>query len=244
MNLTLPWKRKARIVLGTIVVIVPSSNLGSAETIGPSSDDTSAINAVLSKGGQAMLVNSGTPYVINDTLVFAAGAELSGQHGTVIAMTAPKLFFRIPPGAYDVKIRDITFDGTRLHGASPAIPCYGSNFSWIGGGMHYGAPLFLLPGCDGALIQRVKITFSSAGAVNIHGANRVQVRDSEFENNVGFGIWVTEGSSAFKLSGNWSNLNGIEMIGVTYSAHHGEIVRNHVSGSGDNCISVSGTTFR
>ena len=152
------------LLLGAILFVIPMSpGLANAETIRQSDNDTSAINDVLAKGGQAVLLNNGKPYLINDPLVFAAGAELTGQPGTVIEMAVPKPFFKIPAGAHDVKIRDITFDGTMLHAARPAIACYAPNFSWVGGGMRYGAPLFLLPGCDSALIQRVTVTFSSSG---------------------------------------------------------------------------------
>jgi Right handed beta helix region len=234
-------RRKSAIaLLATPFIVAMTPDLARAETILPSGDDAAAINAVLAKGGQAMLQNTGKPYVLNDSLVFAAGAALVAQPGTVVELAVAKPFFKVPAGAHDVKIRDVVFDGSRLSVARPAVPCYAPNFSWIGGGMRHGAPLFLLPGCDGAFIQRVRIDFSSAGAVDIHGGNRAQVLDSEFDNNVGFGILVTEGSSGFKLSGNRSNANGIELIGVTYSAHDGEIVKNRAVGSGDNCISVSG----
>jgi hypothetical protein len=227
-------------LLVPILLVVPPARSAGAVTIMPSDDDATPINAVLANGGQALLVNNGKHYVIRDTLVFAAGAELAGAPGTIVELAAAKPFFRVPAGAHDAKITDITFDGSRLHAARPAIECRAPNFSWVGGGMQVGAPLFLLPGCDGALIQRVKISLSSSVGIHLHGGNRAQVLDSEFENNVGFGIWATEGSSGFKLSGNLSRANGIEMIGVTYSAHDGTIERNRVAGTGDNCISVSG----
>ena len=114
--------------------------------------------------------------------------------------------------AHDVKIRDVTFDGSMLHVPRPAIACHSANLSWIGGGLSYGGPLFLLPGCDGTVIRGLKISFSSAGGIDIHGGNRTEVSDSEFENNLGFGIFVTEGSSSFTLKANHSDRNGLEMI--------------------------------
>src|SRR5215467_11778270 len=117
-----PNTKPSILLLGAILLIFPMSpGLGNAETIRQSDNDASAINDILAKGGQATLLNNGKPYVINDTLVFAAGAELTAQPGTIIEMAVPKPFFRIPTGAHDVKIRDITFDGIRLHAARPAI---------------------------------------------------------------------------------------------------------------------------
>jgi parallel beta-helix repeat protein len=226
--------------VGSFLIMSAYPGFGYPETILQSDDDASAINTVLSRGGKALLLNNAKPYVINSPLLFAAGAELVGQPGTIIRVAASIQFFRLPQTAHDVKIRDVTFDGSMLHVPRPAIACHAANLSWIGGGLSYGGPLFLLPGCDGTVIRGLKISFSSAGGIDIHGGNRTEVSDSEFENNLGFGILVTEGSSSFKLRANHSDRNGLEMIGVGYAAHDGEIVGNRISGSGDNCISVSG----
>src|SRR5215467_9333044 len=64
-----PNTKPSILLLGAILLVIPmSSGLGNAETIRQSANDASAINDVLAKGGQAMLLNNGKPYVINDTL--------------------------------------------------------------------------------------------------------------------------------------------------------------------------------
>lgn len=79
----------------------------------------------------------------------------------------------------------------------------------------------------------------------LHGVLFSGVRDSEvvggrFQDEVGFGVVLTDGSHRNLVQGNQTTANGIELIGVTQDSYENRIIGNHAEGTGDNCISITG----
>jgi hypothetical protein len=209
----------------------------------PDTDYTRAINSALAAGKTIYLPNTGKPYIVSDAIRFSvAGSGLTGQRGTTIAFTDRHTVFSIR--APNITLTNITFDGRALGSvAKPESYCISPNFRWTGGGMYYGGPLFLQQGCDNAVITHIEYKFSSSSAITLQ-SNNVTVAGCEFENNVGFGINAAKGASNFHFIGNWTNGNGLELIGVSHGAETGEITNNRAIGAGDDCFSISGDHVR
>jgi len=205
----------------------------------PSKDYTKVLNDTFHAGKIAFLPAKGSPYLVSDSLQFdVPGAGLVGEPGSVIAYVGKSTIFRIL--APHITFQDITINGSRLGSADkPEAYCLAPHFSWIGGGMRFGGPIFLQQGSDDAEISNLKCEYCSASAFTVQAKN-VLISNCDFNNNRGFGIIATKGASHFTFKGNHGNGNGIEIIAASHGASDGQIINNQLSGSGDNGISISG----
>ncbi len=209
----------------------------------PSTDYTKTINEAAAAGRALFLPNTGKAYIVSGPIQFSTrGASLIGETGTTLEFTGKQTFFRVL--APDITFQDITFDGTALKKTPrPEAYCLAPRFKWKRGGLHFGGPVFLQKGCDGAQISGVKADFDSSTAFTVM-AKDVTITNADFSHNLGFGIFATKGATGFLFSGNRGDANGIEAIAVGHGASGGEIRQNVITGSGDNCISISGDEVR
>jgi len=85
----------------------------------------------------------------------------------------------------------------------------------------------------------------SNGEGSAFGMTGTGVKGNKFKGNriadyTGFGIRVGDGANRNILEDNYTESNGIELIGVTQASWGNRIVNNHAEGCGDNGISLSG----
>lgn len=90
------------------------------------------------------------------------------------------------------------------------------------------------------LIKNISVENSLMHGVRLLRSHHIAVLDSYFQNNVGFGVIVDDGSSHTLIQGNKTTKNGLELVGVVRSATNNKVIGNHAEGTGDNCISISG----
>ena len=199
-----------------------------------STDFTVALNRRLATGARIRLPNTGLPYQISGTLTLPAGAALLCDPGTVIQQTTAGKQTLNVTGA-GARVDACLVSGGGIGGVVGA-----PNFTWIGGGADSTGGLYIRS--DHVRVERTAWTKTAGTAISIDSAadTDFQIIDNEFEQNVGFGVWATNGASNGLISGNWTNSNGIELVGITYSAHHIRITDNYAHGTGDNCFSISG----
>jgi len=94
---------------------------------------------------------------------------------------------------------------------------------------------------DHILIQSPVVHDSLQHGVSMNNTYDSSVIDGDFEREVGFGIYLYNGSHDNLIMGNRTTQNGLELVGATQDTFQNRIARNHAEGTGDNCISVSGS---
>ena len=199
-----------------------------------STDFTTSIKSLTSAGKKVYLPNTGTPYAISDTLTLAAGSALLCDPGVVIQQTT------VGKQSLNITGAGARIDACQISGGGIAGVVNAPYFTWVGGGADSTGGLYIRS--DHVRVERTAWTKGSSTAISIDSAadTDFQIINNEFENNVGFGIWATNGASNGLISGNWTNTNGIELVGITYSAHHIRVTNNYAHGTGDNCFSITG----
>lgn len=232
-------------MLGIPNTIPSNSILNIQPQASATTDFTSAINSIISKGGVAYLQWTGTPYLVSGTLTYGAGGSIvcDPNVSILVSTTATLLSSSISGGR--LQNCKITYAGGVTPNSILAL-LSGDHFEWIdntvisAGGIFVNGTNAFANKFTGGLYQQAIGT-----AISIqNGAYSNVVDGMEFENNVGFGIWSTLGSHSNMLRNNFTHGNGIELIGVTYDSYDNDIITNHVELTGDNCISVSGYANR
>lgn len=214
--------------------------VGDAKADGVSDDSTEinrAITAVAAAGGGTIRLEDGATYAITSRLDMASGVKLVGN-GTVIEHTGqPFRANALTGGGFE----GITF---RQMGVT-------------GQGLVQGCTRFTIDRCRFEnQVSSVAITTTSNGcrvafcefmnggstALELNGTGVVNndILFNHFEDNVGFGVWVTGGANNNLLEGNRTPDNGLELIGITYDSFSNRLVSNYAEGTGDNGISVTG----
>lgn len=203
----------------------------------PSVDYTSVLNAALAGSPVPVyLPNAGTSYKFSAQIVLPANSSLVCAPGAVLELTADVSWAFATSGA-GARITDCTFQGNS-HTGGIGLAQH-DHFTWAGGGAdHAGA--VRVNGTTYANLDRLKFTNGTQQGVYDFGSTHTRVTNTEFQNMASFGIFASGGASKFFYEGNWTDGNAIELIGVDYSGHDGQILGNRAEGTGDNGISVTG----
>lgn len=210
-----------------------------------STDYTTVINQALAQGRTLFFRATGTPYRYTPPIILGAHSALVGQPGVVLAAygTAKVQTFSVPAGATGASIDGITFDGT--HAAQDPAICRAAGFRMRGGGMTHTNALILGQGCDGAVVQDGKYSWSSSVAIAINGGNHDAVLHNQIETPKVFAIDAGAGSGFFRVDDNWTTTyTGAEFFAAFVESHDGEVGNNSSVNAGDNGMSFSGTNIR
>lgn len=86
------------------------------------------------------------------------------------------------------------------------------------------------------------ITSAAGAAITLTGAGTTgnAIRNTHFHGSTLFNIHMYGGPSRNLVTGTYSDLSGLEHVGLDYTTHDNIISLNHAEGSGDNGISLSG----
>ena len=80
--------------------------------------------------------------------------------------------------------------------------------------------------------------------VTISASHHVYIRHNTISRNQGFGVFATETAHHLYIENNDMEDNLLEGVGIRYTCHSGSVSHNHVKGSGDNGISITGQYFQ
>ncbi len=203
-------------------------------------DDSAAIQAAASSGENVVIPNTGTCSMGSSasTIVFSSNTTFIGQTGAVIGFTNASLqVLSVPSGANNVHITNVTFNENASGHQFGVIA--GNDFQWNGGGTINAGTLFVSD-ADGTIIENAKFTNFTSNAVDIeNGATDTTFTDNECE------ATSTDSSECIRIDaatnwlvqGNWTNGEGVELVGDTYQGDDGSIIGNRAEGVGDNGIS-------
>lgn len=212
----------------------------------PSTDFTSAINTLLATGKQVYFPYTGNCYVISSALTFYSNSALVGlpQFGTTLCSSATSGFvFNLNSSSVtSVRVTGLSFTSAGAgigNITGPDFRIDTSTFTSMGTLFFNGAT------ATGGYVTKSKFLSDLGTAIDLeNGAYNVTVDENEFEAGVGFGIRGDTGAHDNLLTNNWTNGNGIELIGLTYQAYDFLVAGNKSKYTGDNCISISGYNNR
>jgi hypothetical protein len=180
-------------------------------------------------------------YVFASPVTLESNIELQAQ-GTVIFHGAGT--FLLINGQSNVTVEGLTFDGQNNQNKiySPTINVINSHHvSLINLTIANATGQINLRDDSNILVQSPVVHDSLQHGVSMNNTHDSSVIDGDFEREVGFGIALHNGSHGNLIMGNRTTQNGIELVGATQDTFQNRIVRNHAEGTGDNCISVSGS---
>lgn len=225
-------------------------------------DDSGAINTMISTvsglgggvirlaqaGGVAFYIANPIQMAYNVTLDGGGATNYSEGGNTVFILNGTEYRAFLMQNVGNARIRNCYFSLTGSSASSGfvalidnAINCEvsGCTFDHPKGEVYVSASSATTQDC---LFANNAFVNSGGNGFTLTGAN-VQsniVRDNKFTSSVGFGIELTAGAHHNLLQGNKTILNGIELIGITYTCHHNRVIGNHAEGTGDNGISITG----
>ena len=213
----------------------------------PGTDYSVPINAALAAPGvTARLPLSGSPYAVSNPITFGAGNYLVCDPGVIIQSSATSgNMISVPSGATNSGIRDCILDGTSAGVHAGSIQAVGTattqGFQWIGGEIRNAGSLAITSAAY-FLIQNVNCKNSSSTCMSVNtSSNNGKISGGDFENNNGFGVGVTASSSYIVVDGLHSVGNTIEVVGSDSTTSFITFSNNHVGGTGNNCLSMSGS---
>jgi hypothetical protein len=180
-------------------------------------------------------------YVFASPVTLESNIELQAV-GTALFRSAGT--FLVVKGQSNIVVKGFTFDGqsNRNKIYAPTISVANSrHVSLINLTIVNATGQINLRDDNNILIQAPIIRDSLQHGVSMNNTHDSSVIDGHFEREVGFGIYLYNGSHGNLIKGNRTTQNGLELVGATQDTFQNRIVRNHAEGTGDNCISVSGS---
>jgi parallel beta-helix repeat protein len=205
-------------------------------------DVTEEINRLLHNGRVVKLPPATSCYQVKGTLRFTSGSGLIASPTAELCAQGLQPVFEVPGNA-----NDVSFSGIKIVGQSKRAPLgivRGSGFRWRRGGASLTGPL-IFSGAKHCVVADAAFTHQTGDAIVLtKGASYCQIRRNELQANAGMGIIIGSGAHHNLISSNWTDANRLELVGVQYDAFGNTIANNHVSGTGDNGISISGCDNR
>ncbi len=205
-----------------------------------------AAAASAASGGQSEVVfpAAGACYGFSSAIAVPAGVRITGLgRPTLSALGRTGALFSIS------HVGNVAMAGLRLDSRSGVHPAIAMPITITGatGGILIEDVELVGPTGEIHVADSYGVTISRPVVVGslLHGVLFSGVHDSEvvggrFQNEVGFGVILTDGSHRNLVQGNQTTANGIELIGVTEDSYENRIIGNHAEGTGDNCISITG----
>jgi len=91
-------------------------------------------------------------------------------------------------------------------------------------------------------VQRGAFEKSTGTAISITGPKATNniITGVTINENRGFGVWINAGAKSNVIQKCVTNINGLELIGITYDCLGNLLLENHAESCGDNGISVTG----
>lgn len=205
-------------------------------------DDAAAINAAMvtasNAGGGTVYLDPGKTYRINSRLDCLSNVKVVGDGTTILHADQSFRAASVTNGGFE----GITFQGLGAGSSGLVQACTG--FQVIGCKFE-DQPSFAISITSTSTKCRVAFCefndgLSTALTLTGTGVTGNEILFNSFNNNVGFGIWLTGGAYQNLVEGNRTYLNGLELVGITYDSYRNRIIGNHAEGTGDNGISVTG----
>lgn len=216
--------------------------------------NTAALAALLARaaaasaasGGQSEVVfpAAGACYGFSSAVAVPAGVRIAGLgRPTLSALGRTGALFSV------AGVGNVALVGLRLDSRSGAHPTIAMPITVTGatGGILIEDVELVSPTGEihvtdshGVTISRPVVVGSLLHGVLFSGVHDSEVVGGRFQNEVGFGVILTNGSHRNLVQGNQTTANGIELIGVTEDSYENRIIGNHAEGTGDNCISITG----
>ncbi len=205
-----------------------------------------AAAASVASGGQSEVVfpAAGACYGFSSVVPVPAGVRITGLgRPTLSALGSTGALFSVS------HVGNVAMAGLRLDSRSGAHPAIAMPITITGatGGILIEDVELANPtgeihvtGSTGVTISRPVVVGSLLHGVLFSGVQDSKVVDGRFQNEVGFGVILKDGSHRNLIQGNETTANGIELVGVTEDSYENRIIGNHAEGTGDNCISISG----
>lgn len=211
-------------------------------------DDTAAIQAAIDAanaagGGVVYVPVSSQPYILTNYINFKSGVSLIGIGWPTIKMTVTPRPIRMS-SIIKARVEGIIFDGNAANVSSGNIAtiqnctdcaivrCFFTNPK---------SGIALTGTTNSCTVEENYISDCTGTSISLDGSvYENDIVRNEIYNGSGFGVQLTNGAYRNFIAENRTSLNGIELVGLTYTTYENRVIGNHAEGCGDNGISISG----
>jgi len=196
--------------------------------------------AIRAARGKVLLIPAGV-YLIERTVNVADPCKLVGENGTKLVLSNAEMAGFVLTGSM-IEISNIEIDAAKANkkpGAT-AVLIKGDKCRIANCVIENSKDFGIRVSGDNASVINCTIRNSDGTGVALIGANKCNIQNVSFSGNKGFGVQVTGGASFNVIQGCSTKDSGLELVGVTYDAHHNSVIKNSAENCGDNGISVTG----